>query len=91
MVESGFPSFTMPGWGGWITAAGTPKDVVEKLNAEVQRTVAIPEVRQRLIAVGMEPPPTYGPAQVGAFIARDIERWMKFVEAVGADKLKGAQ
>jgi tripartite-type tricarboxylate transporter receptor subunit TctC len=91
MVESGFPSFTMPGWGGWITTAGTPKDVVEKLNAEVQRTVAIPEVRQRLIAVGMEPPPTYGPAQVGAFIARDIERWMKFVEAVGADKLKGAQ
>jgi tripartite-type tricarboxylate transporter receptor subunit TctC len=88
MVESGYPSFEMPGWGGLITTAGTPKDVVEKINAEVQRAVARPDLQKRLIAVGMEPPPAYGPAQVGDFIKADIARWTRFVDTVGPDKLR---
>ena len=40
MIESGCPTFDMPGWGGLITTAGTPVDVIEKLNQEVQRAVA---------------------------------------------------
>jgi tripartite-type tricarboxylate transporter receptor subunit TctC len=89
MVESGFPSFDMPGWGGLITTAGTPKDVVAKINAEVRRAVERPELQKRLIAVGMEPPPPQDPAQFREFVASDIARWSKFVEAVGTDKLKG--
>ena len=57
MMESGYPTFNMPGWGGFLATAGTPKDVVEKLNAEVQRAVQRPELQKRLIAAGMEPPP----------------------------------
>jgi tripartite-type tricarboxylate transporter receptor subunit TctC len=89
MVESGFPSFLMPGWGGWIATAGTPKDVTAKLNAEVRRTVELPEIRKRLISVGMEPPPGYEPAQFREFIAGDIARWKGFVQAVGLEKLTG--
>ena len=89
MVEAGYQAFEMPGWGGLITTAGTPKDVVAKINAEVQRGVARPEIQKRLIAVGMEPPPAYGPVQVGDFIKADIARWTRFVEAVGLDKLTG--
>jgi tripartite-type tricarboxylate transporter receptor subunit TctC len=89
MIESGYPTFDMPGWGGLITTAGTPADVIEKLNQEVQRAVARPELRQRLFSAGMEPPPPYGPRDVQQFIADDIARWTQFVDAVGNEKLKG--
>jgi tripartite-type tricarboxylate transporter receptor subunit TctC len=89
MVESGFPDFVMPGWGGFVAPAGTPKEIVDKLNLEVRRALDRSEVQQRLIAVGMEPPPAYAPAEVKAFIRDDIARWTHFVEMVGLDKLKG--
>lgn len=87
MMESGYPTFNMPGWGGFITPAGAPPAVVAKLNAEIRRIVAMPDVRMRLIAAGMEPPPPDDPAEVGKFIADDIARWTSFVEAIGIDKL----
>jgi tripartite-type tricarboxylate transporter receptor subunit TctC len=86
MVESGFPRFAMPGWGGLMAPKGTPKDVVEKLNAEIARGLEKPEVQARLAALGMEAPPPYGPAQVGDFVRADIARWTAFVEAVGVDR-----
>jgi tripartite-type tricarboxylate transporter receptor subunit TctC len=90
MAEAGFPDFVMPGWGGLIAPAGTPKAVVDKLNREIQRALDRPELKQRMINVGMEPPPHYAPAQFREFIAGDIARWTKFVNAVGLDKLEGA-
>ena len=87
MVESGYPTFNMPGWGGFITPAGAPPAIVAKLNAEIRRVVALPDARARLIAAGMEPPPPAGPAEVKKFIADDIARWTSFVDAVGIDKL----
>jgi tripartite-type tricarboxylate transporter receptor subunit TctC len=90
MVESGFPDFVIPGWGGLIAPAGTPKPIVDKLNAEVQRALDQTELRQRLINVGMEPPPRMTSAQFGEFIAADIARWTAVVTAVGLDKLQGA-
>jgi tripartite-type tricarboxylate transporter receptor subunit TctC len=90
MAESGFPDFVMPGWGGLIAPAGTPSPVVNKLNVEIQHALDRAEVKQRLINVGMEPPPHDAPAQFPEFIAGDIARWTKFVNAVGLDKLEGA-
>jgi tripartite-type tricarboxylate transporter receptor subunit TctC len=89
MIESGYPSFDMPGWGGFLAPAHTPPEIVAKLNAEVRRAVERPELKQRLLAVGMEPPPPYDPAQVRAFVERDIARWTQFVEEVGIERLKG--
>jgi len=77
----------MPGWGGFIAPAGTPPAVIAKLNAEIRRGIERPELRSRLIAAGMEPPPAYGPAAVRQFIADDIARWTQFVDAIGVDKL----
>jgi tripartite-type tricarboxylate transporter receptor subunit TctC len=89
MIQSGYPSFDMPGWGGLLAPAGTPADIVEKLNREVQRAVTRPDLQQRLITVGMEPPPPYAPAEFRTFVENDITRWTRFVAAVGVEKLKG--
>ena len=83
LAESGFPTFVMPGWGGLMAPAGTPKPIVDKINAEVQRALQDPKVAQKLLAVGMEPPPTMPAAAFGAFIKEDIARWTRMVDAVG--------
>ena len=88
MVESGYPDFVMPGWGGFLAPAHTPKEIVQKLNVEMRRAVLKPDVQQRLLTVGMETPPAYAPAQVGEFIGNDVARWTQLVEAVGLEKLR---
>jgi tripartite-type tricarboxylate transporter receptor subunit TctC len=88
MVESGYPDFVMPGWGGFLAPAGTPGEVVQKLNAEIARAVRKPEVQARLLTVGMETPPTLAPAEVADFIRNDVARWTALVDAVGLDKLR---
>jgi tripartite-type tricarboxylate transporter receptor subunit TctC len=87
MIESGFPSFNMPGWGGFLAPAGTPPAVVAKLNREIQAELQRPDVKARMLAAGMEPPPPADPATVGDFIAKDLARWEQFVSAVGLEKL----
>src|SRR5690349_11301179 len=88
LAESGFPSFVMPGWGGLMAPAGTPKPIVEKINAEVQRAVQDPKVAEKLLAVGMEPPPKMPAAAFKDFIKEDIARWTDMVDAVGLENLK---
>jgi len=88
LAESGFPTFVMPGWGGLMAPAGTPKPIVDKINAEVQRAVKDPKVAEKLLAVGMEPPPAMPANAFGAFIKEDIARWTAMVDAVGLEKLK---
>lgn len=89
MIEAGYPTFDMPGWGGFIGRAGAPAEITDKINAEVQRAVLKPQYQERLLAAGLEPPPPYGPEEFGKFITDDIVRWTRFVDAVGIDKLNG--
>jgi len=89
MIESGYPTFDMSGWGGLFAPARTPADIVEKLNREVRRAVERPDLQKRLLTVGMEPPPPQTPAEFRTFVENDIARWTQFVDAVGVNKLKG--
>jgi tripartite-type tricarboxylate transporter receptor subunit TctC len=88
LIEAGFPDIVMPGWGGLLAPARTPPAIVQKLNAEIALALQKPEVRARLLAVGMETPPALAPAGVADFIRADVARWTGYVEAVGLDKLK---
>jgi len=88
LAESGFPTFVMPGWGGLMAPAGTPKPILDKINAEVQRAVQDPKVAEKLLAVGMEPPPAMPADAFADFIKQDIARWTGMVDAVGLEKLK---
>jgi tripartite-type tricarboxylate transporter receptor subunit TctC len=87
MIEAGYPTFDMPGWGGFLAPAGTPTEIVGKLNREIQFALARPDVEERMLAAGMEPSPATDPAHFGDFIKRDLERWEQFVGAVGLEKL----
>src|SRR5262249_21193029 len=88
LAESGFPSFVMPGWGGLMAPAGTPKAIVDRINADVQRAVQDPKVAEKLLAVGMEPPPAMPASAFADFIKQDIARWTGMVDAVGLENLK---
>jgi tripartite-type tricarboxylate transporter receptor subunit TctC len=55
MAEAGVPGFEWRTWASFVVPVGTPKPVVERLNAELVKAVAAPDVRDKLIAQGLEP------------------------------------
>jgi tripartite-type tricarboxylate transporter receptor subunit TctC len=54
-AEAGMPNYDPKNWQGMLTAAGTPSAIVNKLSAEVAKILAMPDIRDKLIAGGMEP------------------------------------
>jgi len=82
MAEAGFPSFEVSSWQGLLAPAGTPPAIVAKLQAQVVRILALPEVRQRLAAVAAEPVGST-PAQFRAHIAAEIGRWAEVARRAG--------
>src|SRR5437868_11456170 len=55
MAEAGLPGYDTSTWGGVLAPAGTPKAVVDKLNAEINKALAAPDVRERLEHAGIDP------------------------------------
>ena len=83
MAEAGLVGYEVVGWTGVIAPAGTPPQIVQQLNAEVNRVMNLPEVREKLLAVATEPRGTT-PEQFSAFLAAEIPRWARLVQASGA-------
>jgi tripartite-type tricarboxylate transporter receptor subunit TctC len=81
--ESGYKGFDAVTWFGLLAPAGTPKDVVTRLNAEFNKALANPELRKKL---GDEGADTAGgtPEQFAALIKDEIPRWGKVVAESGA-------
>ena len=67
VAESGLPGFVFDFWIGMLAPAKTPKPVVAKINAEVARILALPEVKERMATLGAEPMPM-SPDQFDAYI-----------------------
>ena len=84
-AESGLPGYEAMGWFGVVAPAGTPADVVAKLNEAVVGALKDPVVAERMRAVGAEPYPT-SPEEFGQFIRAEIAKWAKVVAQAG---LKG--
>jgi tripartite-type tricarboxylate transporter receptor subunit TctC len=76
--EAGVPGFEVVSWSGLATVAGTPRPVLERLHAEVQRALAVPEVRQRLESFGGEVRGTT-PAQMRALVEQQWALWARVV------------
>lgn len=80
MQELGFPDMTFASWAGLLAPAGTPAAIVRRLNTEVTRIVALPEVRDALLRVDYEPV-AGTPEQFAATISEDATRWARLVKA----------
>ena len=78
VAESGVPGYEVTAWFGIVAPAGTPRDIVAKLNAEVNRILALPETRDRFQKAGVEP--TGGsPEDFARFIRGEVDKWGKVV------------
>ncbi len=82
MIESGFPDFTVPAFFGVVAPAGTPKNIVDKLNATINAELASPEMQKTLANMGAAR--GTGSAQdFSAFIAAERRKWRAVAEATG--------
>jgi len=75
-AESGIADFHSDSWYGIFLPAATPKDIISKLNAEILRVLALPDVKQRLAAEGAEPMGG-SPEQFAEQIRKDLARWSR--------------
>jgi tripartite-type tricarboxylate transporter receptor subunit TctC len=82
-AESGLPGFDAAAWQGVVVPAGTPQDVVARLNAEINKALQDPGVRAKLAAQGAD---VYGgsSAEYAAYIRAEMPRWAKIVKESGA-------
>jgi tripartite-type tricarboxylate transporter receptor subunit TctC len=83
VAESGLRGYESTTWYGVLGPAGLPREIVTKLHSAIVSTIAVSEIRQRLIALGSEPE-TNTPEQFAGFIRSDIASWAKVVKSSGA-------
>jgi tripartite-type tricarboxylate transporter receptor subunit TctC len=79
VAESGLPGFEVSNWIGLFAPAGTPPEIVAKLNAEVQKIMRSPDVQKRLEAEGARFIPTT-PGQFAAFQKDELVKWAKIIK-----------
>ncbi len=80
VAESGFPGFEADQWYGVVSPAGTPAALVARLNAEINKALALPDVAQQLATEGALPMPST-PKAFTELITREIPRWAEVVRA----------
>lgn len=83
VAEAGLPGFEVAAWFGLLARAGTPAEVIRRLEAETANVLAAPAVRERLVQLGFEVDGR-GAAQYAAFIRAEAERWTPIIRAIGA-------
>ena len=82
VAEAGVPGYEVTVWFGLVAPAGTPREVIQKLNAEMLRILAMPDVRERFLAQGVEPAGGT-PEQFGEHIRAQMAKWAKVVADAG--------
>jgi len=81
-AEAGLPGYDVPLRWGLAAPAGTPRPIIDKLNAALNAALATDEVRQRLAIEGAEPQPTT-PEEYAGIIDREVAMWSDLVKAAG--------
>jgi tripartite-type tricarboxylate transporter receptor subunit TctC len=81
--EQGYSGFDDLTWVGFFLPAGTPAEAVNRLNAELNRAFAAPDVREKLGALGMDSRQN-SPSDFAAFLRDEVAKWAKAVKESGA-------
>jgi tripartite-type tricarboxylate transporter receptor subunit TctC len=80
--ELGFANIVGTGWFGFYVPAGTPKPVIDRLNAAIVRAIGAPDVREKILGLGFEPTGT-SPEEFARIMAADAARWGPVIKASG--------
>lgn len=83
-VEAGLPNSEYNFWTAMFVPAATPKDIVDRLNAEVAKALQDPGVKERLAKIGADPV-VMAPAQADAFVRKEIDSNAELVKAAGVE------
>jgi len=79
LAEAGVPGYEIGSWQAVYAPAGTPKPIVERLNAEIVKALKSPDVAERFAGLGMEPVANT-PAQMAEFNKAEVAKWAKIVK-----------
>lgn len=82
LAEAGVPGFAATSWGGVLAPAGTPREIVAKLNREIARILQLPDVRERLLGLGAEPVGNSS-AEFADYLRSETARFAKLVKELG--------
>jgi len=82
IAESGVPGFAVDQWYAVFGPAGMPKEIIAKLYAEIARTVANPEIRERLLTMGLDPV-GMPPEEFTEYLKAETIKWGKLVREAG--------
>jgi len=82
IAESGVPGFDVPSATGILAPAGTPREIVARINAAINRALATGDVRQRLNAQGFEAAPAT-PEEFAAFLASEVRKYARIIQEAG--------
>ncbi len=83
LQESGVEGYAFDAWYGMHAPAKTPRDIIVKLNATINKAVASPDIRQRLMDQGIEPD-AMTPEAFSAFVRREVDKCARIIKASGA-------
>jgi tripartite-type tricarboxylate transporter receptor subunit TctC len=83
IAEAGVPGYEALLWTGLLAPAGTPQDIVARMNGEVNKLMRLPEVQQLFASAGIDAAPGT-PEEFGAYLKADFDKWAKVVRDSGA-------
>ena len=82
VAEQGYPGYEALNWYGFLAPRGTPREIIERLNKEIVKALAHPQVVSALHKTGTEPKSST-PEEFGAYIKREYDTWGKVVKEAG--------
>lgn len=88
MVEAGYPDIEFDNWFGVLVPAGTPAEIIAQLNRETVKTMALPDIKDRLVTLGFDPIGST-PEQFGKQIKIELEKWAKVIRAANIKVERG--
>ncbi len=85
--EAGIDNYVAMYWAGLVAPAGTPRDIVNRVNAEWAKIAAMPDTQEQIRKAGLEPHPGSTPEQFGDFIKTEVVRWTKVIKDANIPQL----
>lgn len=82
LAEMGFPKINLSAWLGIVVAAGTPKERIDQLGADINKVMRTPEIAEKFATIGAIPR-DLGPKEFSAFLAIEDKRWAAIVKSSG--------